>query len=72
VRIEAPAGVSLFTYDNGAYVIQSFRDTATTVKVVQHRAAGGTRPAAETVPGGGEDTVSDVVIPPHSFRVFKG
>jgi len=72
VRIEGPAGVSLFTYDNGAYVIQSFRDTATTVKVVTHRAAGGTRPAAETVPGGGEDTVSDVVIPPHSFRVFKG
>jgi len=72
VRIEGPAGVSLFTYDNGAYVIQSFRDTATTVRVVKHQAAGGTRPAAETVPGGGEDTVSDVVIPPHSFRVFKG
>jgi len=72
VRIEAPAGVSLFTYDNGAYVIQSFRDTATAVKVVKHQAAAGTRPAAETVPGGGADTVSDVVIPPHSFRVFKG
>jgi hypothetical protein len=72
VRIEAPAGVSLFTYDNGAYVIQSFRDTATTVKVVKHQAAGGARPAAETVPGAGDDTASDVVIPPHSFRVFKG
>jgi hypothetical protein len=72
VRIEAPAGVSLFTYDNGAYVIESFRDTATTVKVVKHRGAGGMRPAAESVPGGGQDTVSDVVIPPHSFRVFKG
>jgi len=72
VRIEGPAGVSLFTYDNGAYVIQSFRDTATTVRVVKHQAAGGTRPAAETVPGGGADTASDVVIPPHSFRVFKG
>ena len=71
VRIEAPAGVSLFTYDNGAYVIQSFRDTATTVKVVKHQAAGGTRPLAAAVPGGGADTVSDVVIPPHSFRVFK-
>ncbi len=57
VRIEAPAGVSLFTYDNGAYVIQSFRDTPTTVKVVKH---------------GPADTVSEVVIPPHSFRVYKG
>jgi hypothetical protein len=57
VRIDAPAGVSLFTYDNGAYVIQSFRDTATTVKVVKH---------------GPADAVSEVVIPPHSFRVYKG
>jgi hypothetical protein len=70
VRIEGPAGVSLFTYDNGAYVIQSFRDTATTVKVVKHAVAGTARPAAETVPGAGRDTVTEVVIPPHSFRVF--
>ncbi|MVW63755.1 hypothetical protein GPY61_27885 [Massilia sp. NEAU-DD11] len=72
VRIEAPAGVSLFTYDNGAYVIQSFRDTPTTVKVVKHAVDGKARPAAETVPGASRDTVSDVVIPPHSFRVYKG
>ncbi|WP_322400637.1 hypothetical protein [Massilia luteola] len=71
VRIEAPAGVSLFTYDNGAYVIESFRDAATTVKVVKHAAPGTRRPAAETVPGAGRDTASDVVIPAHSFRVFK-
>lgn len=72
VRIEAPAGVSLFTYDNGAYVIQSFRDTPTTVKVVKHAVDGKARPAAETVPGASRDTVSEVVIPPHSFRVYKG
>ncbi|WP_413675166.1 hypothetical protein ACEN9H_13480 [Massilia cellulosiltytica] len=72
VRIEAPAGVSLFTYDNGAYVIQSFRDTPTTVKVVKHAVDGKAHPAAETVPGTSRDTVSEVVIPPHSFRVYKG
>ncbi|WP_371766023.1 hypothetical protein [Massilia sp.] len=72
VRIEAPAGVSLFTYDNGAYVIQSFRDTPTTVKVVKHAVDGKARPAAETVPGASRDSVSEVVIPPHSFRVYKG
>ncbi len=72
VRIEAPAGVSLFTYDNGAYVIQSFRDTPTTVKVVKHAVDGKARPAAETVPGATRDSVSEVVIPPHSFRVYKG
>lgn len=72
VRIEAPAGVSLFTYDNGVYVIQSFRDTPTTVKVVKHAVDGKARPAAETVPGASRDTVNEVVIPPHSFRVYKG
>jgi len=72
VRIEAPAGVSLFTYDNGAYVIESFRDTPTTVRVIAHGAAGPARPAAETVPGGGRDSATEVTIPPHSFRVFKG
>ncbi|MFS2018443.1 hypothetical protein ACEN88_17935 [Massilia sp. CT11-108] len=72
VRIDAPAGVSLFTYDNGAYVIQSFRDTPTTVKVVKHAVDGKARPAAETVPGATRDSVSEVVIPPHSFRVYKG
>jgi hypothetical protein len=72
VRIDAPAGVSLFTYDNGAYVIQSFRDTPTTVKVVKHAVDGKARPAAETVPGATRDAVSEVVIPPHSFRVYKG
>lgn len=58
VRIEAPAGVSLFTYDNGAYVIESFRDAATTVKVVHH--------------GADHDTADEVKIPAHSFQVLKG
>jgi hypothetical protein len=62
VRIEAPSGVALFTYDNGAYVIESYRDTETRVRVVRHRA-----PAGE-----GQDAVSEVSIPAHSFRVFQG
>jgi hypothetical protein len=39
VRIEAPAGVSLFTYDNGAYIIQSFNDVPTRVRVLKKGAA---------------------------------
>jgi hypothetical protein len=74
VRIEAPAGVALFTYDNGAYIIQSYRDTPVKVKVIKRAARSGPRkPAAETVPGSGKDeSSSEVVIPPHSFRVYKG
>jgi hypothetical protein len=33
VRIDAPSGVSLFAYDNGTFVVQSFLPTATLVKV---------------------------------------
>jgi hypothetical protein len=35
LRIEAPAGVSLFTYDNGAYIIQSFNDVPAKVRVLK-------------------------------------
>ena len=33
VRIDAPAGVSLFTYDNGTFIVQSFLHEATKVNV---------------------------------------
>ncbi|MEO7493335.1 MAG: hypothetical protein ABIT83_06170 [Massilia sp.] len=74
VRIEAPAGVSLFTYDNGAYVIESFNDTPVTVRVVKKPAAGkgGASVGEQALPGTGKGgTVSELTIPPHSFRVFK-
>jgi hypothetical protein len=72
VRIESPAGVSLFTYDNGAYVIQSFRDEPVKVRVIKSQAKRGPqRAAADTVPGTTPTTVSEVTIPPHSFRVFN-
>ena len=34
IRLDAPPQVSLFAYDNGAFVVESFRPTATTVKVM--------------------------------------
>ncbi len=77
VRIESPAGVSLFTYDNGAYIIESFNDTPVTVKVVTTRAATaqartGTWDDGQSVPGADSNqTVTALTLPPHSFRVFK-
>lgn len=71
LRIEAPSGVSLFTYDNGAYVIQSFRDTPVKVRVVKQQVRAADKAAADTVPASGsQEAVSEVTIPPHSFRVF--
>ena len=55
VQIDAPDHVALFTYDNGAFVVQNFRDAAATVRIVRKK-----QTAAETA-----------VIPAHSFRLFK-
>ena len=89
VRIDSPSGVSLFTYDNGAFVVESFNDTPVTVTIsvsgkgarladVQaHDAV-----AAKAVAVDPNDdfaarlqddprTEFEVVVPPHSFRVYK-
>jgi hypothetical protein len=55
VRIDAPDHVALFTYDNGAFIVENYRDDAATVRIESGR-----RKSAETA-----------VIPPHSFRRFK-
>lgn len=54
VRIDVPDRVALFTYDNGAFVVENYRDDSATVRIGRR-----SQPSAETV-----------VIPPHSFRVF--
>jgi len=77
VRIESPAGVALFTYDNGAYVIESYNDTPVTVKVITSKGKVGevrtqTWANGDTPGTNGNETVTEVTLPPHSFRVFDG
>jgi hypothetical protein len=55
VRIDAPDHVALFTYDNGAFIIENYRDDAARVGIVRSVQATG----------------SAVTIPPHSFRLFR-
>jgi hypothetical protein len=70
VRIEAPPGVSLFTYDNGAYVIESFNDVPVKVRVVKSKTSSSA--SANAAPGASaRETASEVTIPPHSFRLFR-
>ena len=74
VQIDAPDHVALFTYDNGAFVIENFRDEearvivslagARTMFEVTQRATIAPRPA-------GNRHVFDITIPAHSFRVFR-
>jgi hypothetical protein len=54
VRIDAPDHVALFTYDNGAFVVENYRDDAARVAISRN----------------GERSSLIVTIPPHSFRVF--
>ena len=84
LRIDAPALVSLFAYDNHTFVVESYRDSPATVRVfvksgaarLVDLASGQTvLPAPETVPGpapGEEGETSFVVqLPPHSYRAFE-
>ena len=55
VRIDAPDHVALFTYDNGAFIVENFRDNAARVRVTRK----------------GQASTETVAIPPHSFRLFR-
>jgi len=55
VRIDAPDHVALFTYDNGAFVVENYRDDSAEVGIARKGQADG----------------EAVTIPPHSFRVFR-
>jgi hypothetical protein len=87
VRIDAPAQVSLFAYDNGTFVVQSFRDEPTPVKIF----VSGSHASLHVLPSDGSvaaerepetrraagppvaetHSTFSVQIPPHSYRAFK-
>ena len=54
VQIDAPDHVALFTYDNGAFIVENYRDTAADVGIQRK----------------GSSKAERLVIPPHSFRVL--
>ena len=85
VRIEGPAKVSLFTYDNGTFAVHSFLDKPVTITVVTDETRSltdladgqtltGRSSRAERMygrPAVGNITRYTVTIPPHSFRAFR-
>jgi hypothetical protein len=87
VRIDSPAGVSLFSYDNGAFIVESFNDAPVKV-TISLKGAGAAlndgdgkalaaKPAAAPTgkfAGASQDdprSEFEVTIPPHSFRLYK-
>jgi hypothetical protein len=85
LRMDGPAEVSLFLYDNDTFVVESFRDEATEVSVVARDARTlrdletGELLSGQTVPEGqgffrspdAGRTVIKVSVKPHSYRAFK-
>jgi hypothetical protein len=76
VRIDAPAHVSLFAYDNGTFVVQSFRSEAADVSISIAGANGklrnmvsAERPAAEAEASAPRRSFK-VRIPAHSYAAF--
>jgi hypothetical protein len=85
VRLDGPAEVSLFPYDNGTLVVESFRDESAEVDLVSKDTRAlvdletGEMLAAKTVPEGqgffrspdAGRAVVKVPLKPHSFRAFR-
>ncbi len=84
-RIEAPAKVSLFVYDNNTLIVESFLPEETKVRVVANTTSGKLTDliSGEQINSAGkttsriwgrqavEKTYFDFVLKPHSYRVFK-
>jgi hypothetical protein len=81
VRIEAPSKVSLFAYDNGTFIVESFRDEVTPVTVLASNAASLSdlvrdqkltgSPHKPRHPGEPATTAFTMTVAPHSYRVFQ-
>jgi hypothetical protein len=86
VRLDAPARVSLFVYDNDTFIVESFRSDAATIGIsvagtharvrdLLTNEAVPAQPAAAATQGGppGEAprTAFSIQLPPHSYRVFS-
>lgn len=82
VRIEGPAKVSLFAYDNGTFIVESFRDEpanvtvlATGVASLKDLVSGEKLTGAAHEPRHPAEPASaafTMTLAPHSYRVFEG
>jgi hypothetical protein len=85
IHLEGPAQVSLFCYDNGGFIVESYLAQPVTVKVVikksnakiqdvlTNETVAGTAGQSPRIWGRAQDntTTFEVTIKPHSFKAFK-
>ncbi|MGA9406133.1 MAG: hypothetical protein WBW71_03265, partial [Bacteroidota bacterium] len=86
IRIEGPAQVSLFVYDNGTFIVESFLPENVNIKIITEKRIGTLNNiltgeeiegrAVPAVPIWGREKEEihafDVTIKPHSYIVFQG
>ena len=76
IHIEAPSKVSLFLYDNGTFIVESFNDEPVTIRVITEE---GVKQLTDIVDDSVVVPVSEetsfkgfrLTLMPHSYRVFK-
>jgi hypothetical protein len=75
VRLEAPGQVSLFVYDNDTFIVESFRESTGTARIVTDRRIAGLR---DVVTGReligqprGDKMVFETIVRPGTYTVFS-
>ena len=81
VRVEAPAKVSIFAYDNGTFIVESFRDEPADIQVLATNASSLTDLVSNEKlsgtahrgrhPAEPATTAFKMTLAPHSYRVFQ-
>lgn len=74
VSLDAPAGVGLFAYDNGAFIVQSFLPVNTPVAVAVKKSGAALRDletgAAITPTASGAEETFTFTLPPNAYRAL--
>ncbi len=85
IKFEGPSQVSIFNYDNGTFILESFRNEPVTVKIIAKESI----QSLLEIPGNSvlngtkethkyhrnkpavKESVFEITLKPHSYRVFK-
>jgi hypothetical protein len=85
IHIEGPSKVSLFAYDNGSFIVESYNPDPVTVKIVVNNSSAklkdilnnevltGNASTGNRIWGRDKTDVStfEITVKPHSYRVFQ-
>ncbi|HOO42508.1 MAG TPA: hypothetical protein PLC77_02230, partial [Bacteroidales bacterium] len=71
VRVEGPAKIGLFVYDNGTFIVESFLDEPTQVTVVLSTPENSLTELTGNTVFKVQDHKCTFTLEPHTYKVFK-